>query len=82
MKLSLEEWDDRYEQLVRAGLREPEYGGPLRRHVLLEGDLRLRQLRFDDSPAALRLWETRRMAFVWWLRRPLLLGELALVKGM
>jgi len=55
-KLTLEEWDARYEQLARAGLREPGYGGPLRRHVLLEGDLRLRQLRFDNSAAALRLW--------------------------
>jgi hypothetical protein len=55
-KLSLDEWDARYEQLSRAGLCEPDYGGPLRRHVLLEGDLRLRQLRFDNSAAALRLW--------------------------
>ena len=55
-KLSLDEWDARYAQLARAGLREPVYGGPLRRHVLLEGDLRLRQLRFDNSAAALRLW--------------------------
>jgi hypothetical protein len=55
-KLSLSEWDARYEELTRAGLRQPDYGGPLRRHVALEGDLRLRQLRFDNSPAALRLW--------------------------
>lgn len=55
-KLTLEQWDDRYEQLRRAGLREPPYGGPLRRHVALAGDLRLRRLRFDDSAAALRLW--------------------------
>ena len=44
-KLSLHEWDARYDELARAGLHEPAYGGPLRRHVLLEGDLRLRQLR-------------------------------------
>jgi hypothetical protein len=55
-KLSLDEWDARYELLACAGLREQDYGGPLRRHVLLEGDLRLRQLRFDNSAAALRLW--------------------------
>ena len=55
-KLTLEEWDDRYSQLVREGLREPHYGGPLRRHVNLEGDLRLRNLRFDNSAAALQLW--------------------------
>jgi len=55
-KLTLAQWDARYEQLCQAGLRQPQYGGRLSRHVLLEGDLRLRQLRFDDSAAALRLW--------------------------
>ena len=55
-KLSLDEWDDRYEQLRRDGLREPAYGGPLRRHVVREKDFRLEQLQFDNSPAALRLW--------------------------
>ncbi len=55
-KLSLDEWDARYAELARAGLREPEYGGPLRRHVVRESDLRLRHLRFDNSAAALRLW--------------------------
>jgi hypothetical protein len=55
-KLTLAEWDARYEQLSGGGLREPEYGGRLSRHVALQGDLRLRQLRFDESPAALRLW--------------------------
>jgi 2-hydroxyglutaryl-CoA dehydratase, D-component len=55
-KLNLDEWDDRYEQLRRDGLREPGYGGPLRRHVVREKDFRLEQLQFDNSPAALRLW--------------------------
>lgn len=55
-KLTLEEWDARYTQLTQTGLREPLYGGPLSRHVFAEGDLRLRQLHFDESPAALRLW--------------------------
>jgi hypothetical protein len=55
-KLTLEEWDQHYQELVGAGLHEPTYGGPLSRHLALEGDLRLRQLRFDNSPAALRLW--------------------------
>jgi hypothetical protein len=55
-KLSLTAWDERYEQLCRQGLREPAYGGPLRRHVERERDFRLEQLQFDDSPAALRLW--------------------------
>jgi hypothetical protein len=55
-KLTLEEWDVRYAELRRAGLSEPTYGGPLRRHLLQESDLRLRLLRFDSSSAALRLW--------------------------
>ena len=55
-QLTLEEWDQHHAALVRRGLREPDYGGPLGRHVEREGDLRLRQLRFDNSSAALRLW--------------------------
>jgi hypothetical protein len=55
-KLNLDEWDERYQQLRRDGLREPSYGGPLRRHVVREKDFRLQQLHFDNSPAALRLW--------------------------
>ena len=55
-KLTLEEWDARYAELKRNGLREASFGGPLRRHVLQESDLRLRHLRFDNSAASLRLW--------------------------
>ena len=55
-KLSLEEWDVRYAGWKQAGFTEPDYGGPLGRHLATAGDLRLRHLRFDDSPAALRLW--------------------------
>ena len=55
-KLNLAEWDDRYAELHSHGLREPAYGGPLRRHVEREKDFRLQQLQFDNSPAALRLW--------------------------
>jgi len=55
-KLSLDEWDDRYDELRCSGLSEPSYGGPLRRHVVQERDLRLQHLRYDNSPAALRLW--------------------------
>ena len=55
-KLTLDEWDARYADLQREGLREPSYGGPLRRHVSQDRDLRLRQLRFDSSAASLRLW--------------------------
>ena len=54
--LSFDEWDARYEALIRQGMQEPWYGGPLRRHLEAGGDTRLRALRFDDSAAALRLW--------------------------
>ena len=54
-QITLDEWGRRYDELKRAGLREPSYGGPLHRHVD-DGDLRLHKLRYDDSPAALRLW--------------------------
>lgn len=54
-RITLEEWDVRYERLQRAGLSEPDYGGPLSRHVQ-DGDRRLLKLRFDNSAAALRLW--------------------------
>jgi len=54
-RITLEQWDDRYDDLRRAGLREPDYGGCLRRHVQ-DGDLRLLKLRMDNSAAALRLW--------------------------
>jgi len=55
-KLSLDEWDERYDRLREAGLKEPFYGGALRRHVAEARDYRLQNLRFDNSPAALRLW--------------------------
>lgn len=54
-RITLDEWDARYADLHRAGLCEPSYGGPLRRHVA-DGDHRLLRLLFDNSPAALRLW--------------------------
>lgn len=54
-RITLEEWDRRYAELKVAGLREPHYGGPLSRHVR-DGDLRLPKLLYDNSPAALRLW--------------------------
>ncbi len=54
--LTLEQWDARYDALRAGPLREPAYGGPLRRHVREGGDLRLAQLRFDPSAAGLRLW--------------------------
>ena len=54
-QITLDEWDNRYAELVASGLEEPPYGGLLRRHVE-DGDLRLLNLRYDDSAAALRLW--------------------------
>ena len=54
-RISLDQWDSRYAELRSAGLCEPAYGGPLRRHVAA-GDLRLLKLRMDDSAASLRLW--------------------------
>lgn len=55
-RITLVEWDQRYAELCAAGLREPSYGGPLRRHVDCGDDRRLLSLRLDNSPAALRLW--------------------------
>ena len=37
--LTLKQWDERYVELQKAGLREPVYGGRLSRH-LEDGDLR------------------------------------------
>ncbi|MFZ5831868.1 MAG: 2-hydroxyacyl-CoA dehydratase [Planctomycetota bacterium] len=54
-RITLDEWDARYEQLRAQGLSEAFYGGPLRRHVA-DGDTRLLRLRMDNSAAALRLW--------------------------
>jgi len=54
-QISLHEWDRLHDDLVAAGLPQPSYGGPLSRHVP-DGDLRLPRLRYDNSPAALRLW--------------------------
>lgn len=53
--ISLNQWDRRYAELHATGMPEPDYGGPLRRHFD-DGDLRLASLQFDNSPAALRLW--------------------------
>jgi len=54
-QIAFADWDARYVELTAAGLREPAYGGPLRRHVE-DGDLRLLNLRYDNSAASLRLW--------------------------
>jgi benzoyl-CoA reductase/2-hydroxyglutaryl-CoA dehydratase subunit BcrC/BadD/HgdB len=54
-RITLEQWDLQYEQLQGAGIYQPNYGGPLSRH-LDDGDQRLLKLRYDNSAAALRLW--------------------------
>lgn len=54
-QIGFDEWDARYRELREAGMREPAYGGPLRRHAE-DGDRRLPKLRYDNSAAALRLW--------------------------
>ncbi len=54
-QITLQEWDREYERLRNAGVSQPAYGGPLSRHVA-DGDTRLLKLRYDNSPAALRLW--------------------------
>ncbi len=54
-QISLSEWDACHAALSAQGLSEPAYGGPLGRH-LDDGDRRLSKLRYDNSPAALRLW--------------------------
>jgi benzoyl-CoA reductase/2-hydroxyglutaryl-CoA dehydratase subunit BcrC/BadD/HgdB len=54
-RITLADWDQRYAALQAAGLCEPSYGGPLRRHVE-DGDRRLLKLRMDNSAASLRLW--------------------------
>jgi benzoyl-CoA reductase/2-hydroxyglutaryl-CoA dehydratase subunit BcrC/BadD/HgdB len=54
-KITLEQWDLRYEQLLKAGINQPGYGGPLSRH-LDDGDQRLLKLNYDNSVASLRLW--------------------------
>jgi benzoyl-CoA reductase/2-hydroxyglutaryl-CoA dehydratase subunit BcrC/BadD/HgdB len=54
-QLTLEELDREHDRRRAAGAPQPSYGGPLSRHVQ-DGDTRLRKLRYDNSPAALRLW--------------------------
>ena len=54
-QITLQEWDRAYGRLQAAGAPQPGYGGPLGRHVA-DGDTRLLKLRYDNSLAALRLW--------------------------
>ena len=55
VQISLDQWQNRYEELAAAGATFAPYVGPLRRHERA-GDYRLRHLAFDNSAAALRLW--------------------------
>jgi len=54
-QITLAEWDSRFEAGTAAGWTQPDYGGPLGRHIE-DGDLRLSRLLYDNSPAALNLW--------------------------
>ena len=54
-RVTLDECDARHAERVAAGATQPAYGGRLSRHVA-DGDLRLLSLRYDESDAALRLW--------------------------
>jgi len=54
-RLTMEELDRLCRNRQAAGAAMPGYVGPLARHVKA-GDRRLLRLRYDDSPAALRLW--------------------------
>ncbi|HPB30955.1 MAG TPA: 2-hydroxyacyl-CoA dehydratase family protein [Candidatus Sumerlaeota bacterium] len=54
-KITLDEWDRSFETLQLSSSEMPSYWGCLGRHVA-DGDHRLLRLSFDNSPAALRLW--------------------------
>ncbi|MHC4247507.1 MAG: 2-hydroxyacyl-CoA dehydratase [Planctomycetota bacterium] len=54
-RVALEELDALCARLEAKRPRAQSYSGPLRRHVT-DGDRRLLKLRFDESAAALRLW--------------------------
>lgn len=54
-QLTLAEWDARFADGTAAHWPQPSYGGPLGRH-LKDGDFRLSKLIYDNSPAALNLW--------------------------
>ena len=54
-QITVEEWDRRYEQLRQEGVFLSSYDGPISRHIE-DGDTRLLKLRYDNSAAALRLW--------------------------
>jgi benzoyl-CoA reductase/2-hydroxyglutaryl-CoA dehydratase subunit BcrC/BadD/HgdB len=54
-KITIGEWNDRYARLPALRAGQPPYGGRFGRHIN-DGDLRLRELKFDNSRASLDLW--------------------------
>jgi len=54
-RLTMEQLDRLCRRRQAAGVPMPAYAGPLERHVA-DGDRRLLKLLYDDSAAALRLW--------------------------
>jgi hypothetical protein len=54
-RITLDQWELRYQGLYQNGAVQQDYCGPLSRHVR-NRDLRLKSLLFDNSPAAFRLW--------------------------
>ena len=55
MKISFKKWNRRHARLKSEGLKDAWYSGSLSCRYK-QGDLGLDRLAFDDSPAALRLW--------------------------
>ena len=54
-QITIQQWDSHYLSLCQEGLDEPFFGETLSRYID-DGDTRLRHLKFDNSPAALMLW--------------------------
>ncbi|HNT36582.1 MAG TPA: 2-hydroxyacyl-CoA dehydratase family protein, partial [bacterium] len=55
-KITLKQWEERYALLQSEGLVESSFGGSLTRHVEQGGNLRLTCMEYDNSVAALELW--------------------------
>jgi benzoyl-CoA reductase/2-hydroxyglutaryl-CoA dehydratase subunit BcrC/BadD/HgdB len=54
-QIDIDQWDRRHAELRADGVSAPAYDGPLSRHIA-DGDLRLLKLKYDNSAAALDLW--------------------------
>jgi len=55
-QIHLEELDALYDLYLREGICFPSYCVPVGSYVEAEGDIRLHNLKFDSSPASIRLW--------------------------